>query len=45
MSNDKIYNKMSMFEIYSQDTKKIKAYIKNVKKKKYNDVNNTTKKK
>ncbi len=42
MSNDKIYNRMSMFEAYLQDNKKIKAYIKTDKKKKYDDVNNTT---
>lgn len=33
---------MSMFETYLQDTKKIKAYVKDDKKKKYDDVNNTS---
>ena len=42
MSNNKIYNRLSIFETYLQDTKKIKAYIKTDKKKKYNDVNNTS---
>ena len=40
MSNDKIYNRLSMFETYLQDTKKIKAYIKEYKKKKYDTCRN-----
>ena len=38
-------DRLSMFETYLQDTKKIKAYIKYAKKKNYNDVNATVTKK